>query len=105
MPCGIASSPKRGSFLASFGFSLMKLSLRESWTRSGLRGSEQTLLPVVLGRSGLRRFQAQMFVGQPRCAAAPGRPGQKAHLHQIRLTQVLQRHGFFAQSRRQRLQQ
>ena len=45
-----------------------------------------------------------MLVGQAGHAPAPGRPGQKAHLHQIRLTQVLQRHGFFAQSRRQRLQ-
>ena len=33
-----------------------------------------------------------MFVGQPRCAAAPGRPGQKAHLHQIRLTPVSYSH-------------
>ena len=45
-----------------------------------------------------------MLVGQPRGAAAPGRPGQKAHLHQIRLTQVFQRDGFLAEGRRQRFQ-
>ena len=67
-------------------------------------GSEQALLAVVLRCPGLRGFHAQMLVGQAGHAPAPRRPGQKAHLHQIRLTQVLQRHGFFAQSRRQRLQ-
>ena len=45
-----------------------------------------------------------MLVGQPRGAAAPGRPGQKAHLHQVGLTEIFQRDGLFAQSRCQRFQ-
>ena len=46
----------------------------------------------------------QMIVGQLRHAAAARRARQKADLHQIRLVDILERHGFLADGRRQRLQ-
>ena len=45
-----------------------------------------------------------MLIGKAGGTAAPGGAGQKAHLHQVGLTQVLQRHGLLAQRRRQRFQ-
>ena len=43
-----------------------------------------------------------MLIGKAGGTAAPGGAGQKSHLHQVGLTQVLQRHGLLAQRRRQR---
>jgi len=45
-----------------------------------------------------------MLVGKRRDAAAPGRPGQKAKLHQIRLVHILQSHSLFANGGSQGLQ-
>ena len=37
-----------------------------------------------------------MVVGQRRHAAPPGGAGEKAQLHEVRLVDILQRHGFLA---------
>ncbi len=56
--------------------------------------------PLSSGAAASRRFQALMFIGLPRWSQRPrGGPGPKAHLHQIRLTQVFQRDGFLAEGR------
>ena len=79
---------------------------RISWREAPERASrlKQALLSVVLRAARFRGLEAQVLVGQPRGAAAPGRPGQKAHLHQVGLAEIFQRDGLFAQSRRQRFQ-
>ena len=52
----------------------------------------------------LRTVDVQVFVGFPCHAAAPGRAGQEADLHQIRLVDILQRDGFLSDGGGQRLQ-
>ena len=59
---------------------------------------------IVLGAAALRRFQAEVFVSKPGGTSAPRRPGQEAHLHQIRLAQIFQRHSLLAEGSGQRFQ-
>ena len=62
---------------------------------------KQALLPGTGSRRGL---QAEVFVSRERGAAPARRAAQKADLHQVRLVNVLDGDGFFADGGRERFQ-